>query len=322
MSEPRPLAEQLLEQLWTPLVLGGDLRPLPPIGERRAAELGVACPDLQSIADPEAERARLYAARMLGPFDELPNFVGEDWLLLCALNDLLQVTDPHLTRLFGTGRPKRLLELCRRVVERAGPPRTVGEALERHATLSGVLGIVRVDTHVAWWVGSRDFSGQRPPARLLTWRRLRRVRIQEQSVPFSKIGDSAQAWASGWRDVAQRWLAGTPLTALAGADALGALFEWSASALSVIDCAPGRTLAHRAVERCSSRVDWLEVARHAAQALRGAGARKAALSFCDEVASRDALRRLSAGGERPERAAPAEARAAPTSESSSPRAPD
>lgn len=315
MSEPHELAERLVEKLLAPLAAGSDVRPLPPLGERRAVELARACPTVESEARLEAERARLRVARALGPFDRLPDLGGADWLLLSALNDLLQVTDPFLTGLFGADRPRRLLEMCAGVVRRAGAPDTVGEALARHATLSGALNIERLDTHVEWWVGSRDFLGQRPPPRLLVWRHVRRVRTSERRVTFSQMGDGEQSWASGWRDVARQWLACSPITVLGGAEALGGLFQWSGSVLGLIECAPGRTLAHRAIERCANRGGWLEVARRAAVALPSAGAQNAAFAFCDEVAARDELRRLSAGeahaapGSRADRAG---ASAAPT----------
>jgi hypothetical protein len=310
MSEPQELAERLIEQLLAPLAAGRDLHPLSPIGERRAVELARVCPVVEGDAVQEADRARLRVARALGPFDQLPGLAGGDWLLLCALNDLLQVTAPFLTRLFGENRPRRLLELCGRAIERAAAPATIGEALQRHATFSAALGIGRVDTHVAWWVGSRDFRGVKPPARLLAWRRVRRVHTSEQCVRFSEMGDGAEAWAPGWRDVVRRWLACSPLTALAGADRLGALFQWSGSVLGLIECGPGRTLAHRAVERCPKRARWLEVARRAAGSLPNAAAQSAASSFCDEVASRAELRGFSAGEARAAGAARAEDRAA------------
>ncbi|MCA9669922.1 MAG: hypothetical protein KC503_30210 [Myxococcales bacterium] len=57
-----------------------------------------------------------------------------------------------------------------------GPPPDAATMVARHTLLSGLLSLTRTDTELRFWVGRRFYSGQRPPARLLAWRGVRRVR--------------------------------------------------------------------------------------------------------------------------------------------------
>lgn len=246
------LVASVAEHVLVPLIAGGSLKPVPPIGEapalaalEHAAQAGTAL--------GEARARRLRVARRLCPLDALGDPGPGEWLMLFALNDLLQSMNATLLGPFGSERPRKLLEMAQRTIERAGAPANVGEALSRHATFSRLLQIVRVDTEVSWWVGRRVFRGALPPRRLLTWRSVRRVTQRETTLSMAEMGpavDSAQPmFEAGLRSL----LAASPLTDIANAGRSALPFRWTGAALALVSTPTGRMLALRALERSPSR---------------------------------------------------------------------
>jgi hypothetical protein len=249
-----PLAE-IVERVIHPLVCGGELRLVAPIGAKRAIEHARAAAQLADFSgqvENEIQWQRLRIARQSCPVDRVPALGYGEWLLLCALNDLLQATNPDLPGLFSKTRPLRLVKLAHEMIAAAGAPRTVGEALWRHATLSRTLELTRVDTHVSWWVGSRTFRGSRPPSRLLAWQSVRRVRQQHEEVPLASMVGAGATWASAWQVAIMQLIAATPLTDLSNVLRLQPSFVWTGATLGLLATAPGRTLAHRVLDRTRS----------------------------------------------------------------------
>lgn len=242
------LIAELAGRVLTPLLAGGALRPLPPIGHERAlraAEHGA----FASSALDEARARRLRIARRLCPVDALADPTPGEWLMLCALNDLLQATNPTLLGPFGAERPQRLLEMAHATLLAAGPPRSVGEALSRHATFARLLEVVRVDTHLSFWVGRRVYRGAKPPRRLTRWRSVRRVSEREETVRLSEMAPANPAATPLFEDTLKSLIAATPLTDLANAGRDLPAFRWTGAALSLVSTPPGRVLAFRVFER-------------------------------------------------------------------------
>ena len=238
----------LVEQLLLPLAQGGALRPVPPIGARRALSLTKQPVFMEGDAAGELRRARLAVARRLYPVDGLDELTSSELLLGCALNDLLQVTNPSLTGAIRQRNAERLLAMVGEVIEAAGPPRTLGEVLGRHATFSRLLELTRVDTHVSFWAGSRSFIGARPPRRMLIWPRLRRVSEHELTLELVDMAKEA-GWADEFAKTVGQFLAASPLTDLGSVQRKAPSFSWSASSLALLRNAVGRSLALRAIER-------------------------------------------------------------------------
>ena len=218
---------------------------------------------------------------------DLPPLDDAEWALAAALNDLLQVTNHHLEGPFTRRRGARLLAnigwLCGRIVL----PRDPESALARHATFGRVLEIARTDSTVSWWTGSKHFRGERPPSRLLAWRELRRVRVEERRVG---IGEMAQGMSTVWpdvySDVLSLWLSRSPLTDLATVGRGRPRFRWSASTLALVACGLGRRLAFRAIVR--GRLDDVAVNLRMATAAvpkELTEARELAEDFTTEVAN-------------------------------------
>ena len=238
----------LLEQLLLPLACGGDLRPIAPLGARRAISMLEKPFVIEGDAAERLRDARLSVARQLYPIDGLDDPVNAEWLLGLALNDLLQVTNPSLESPFGRSNADRLLAMVREVIDAAGAPRTLGEALSRHATFCRLLEVTRIDTFVSFWVGSQSFAGARPPRRLLMWPRLRRVSEHEQTLCFVDMAKEA-SWGADFVKTLERLLAASPLTDLANLRRNTPDFRWSAASLALLRNPVGRSLALRAIDR-------------------------------------------------------------------------
>jgi hypothetical protein len=242
--------DALVTHVLAPLVLGGRIDPVRPFGPR----LGLAIGEGRNVADSDLRSqldvARVRIARLLAPVDTVADLAPEDFALIAAFNDLLQVSNLDLSGPFTRSRHAKLLAdvvaLCG-VVPR---PRTVAEALSRHTVFARALEAVRTDTTISWWTGSASFRGKPTPARLLAWRDFRRVREDARRVPLVDMGiDAPNVTADMWLEVVGVWLARSPLTDLATAARRSPVFRWSDATLSLIATVPGRTLAFRALSR-------------------------------------------------------------------------
>ncbi|GMV15679.1 MAG: hypothetical protein HS104_25990 [Polyangiaceae bacterium] len=242
------LVAELTGRVLVPMLAGGALRPLPPIGHARARAVAEHGGFAASVLD-EARARRLRLARRFCPVDALPDPGPGEWMMLCALNDLLQATNPTLLGPFGSERPQKLLEMAQATLLVAGPPRSVGEALCRHATFSRLLEIVRLDTHVSFWVGRRVYKGAKPPKRLTRWRSVRRVSEREESVRLPEMTPANPAATPLFEQVLASLLAASPLTDLCTATRELPPFRWTGAALSLVSVPAGRTLVARGLDR-------------------------------------------------------------------------
>lgn len=288
------LARSLTERLLVPLMRGGEVRLVEPVGEARAVELSKSLSGTHLFH--EVEELRLEAARSWAPVDDLGDVASDEWLLLAALNDLMQLTNPALVQgVRARHRRARLARLVERVIDRAGPPRTVGAALSRHALFSRVVDLSRVDTEVSWWTGSDRFVGHVPPERLLLWPRLRKVRQSEERV---RLAEMVPANAAEFDALLSRWLGATPLTTLGTSHKSGVLFCWTGPVLALTSTPGGRRLALRVLLGCADVPAALEELDQAAGALAALDARafEHARLFISEA---EALRRQFGEGQQP-----------------------
>ena len=253
MASSDRLAERfddLTTHLLTPLVLGGPVHPVRPLGVPLALTIGagrvIADPDLRSQLDV----ARVRVARLVAPVDALPELSARDWALAAGLNDLLQVTNHELAGPLTRGRHARLLASVRVLCARVPAPRSVGSALSRHATFARVLECIRTDTTISWWTGRASFRGQPAPGRLMKWPELRNVQVEARRVGLTEMIEGIPTVsADDYAATLALWLSRSPLTDLATATRRSPPFAWSASTLAVIATAPGRTLAYRLLSR-------------------------------------------------------------------------
>ncbi len=300
--EEAPVSEELIaralelaQKVIGPLVLGGPMRPVRPLGPRLALEIGL----VERIADDElqsqVEQARLRRARAIVAVDALPDLGLTQWAMAAALNDLLQVTNDQLGGLGRRGRHRRLLKATTGLCAAIPPPAHLGDAVARHATFARLLEATRTDRHVSWWTESRTFRGRPAPSRLLVWPRLRRVRVEEKTVELVRMADDVPVEAEDFAKAVAALLACSPLTDLGSIDRAHPPFAWSRATLAVAATVAGSDLALRAFARQQpSTAQWLrrcqgrgQAALHALQRSMGALARG---SSAHHVAARFARR--------------------------------
>lgn len=233
-----------------PLVLGGKLTLVRPFGVT-ALTVGqnerVLDPDLRTNLDV----ARVRRARLLAPVDVLPELNEADWAIAAVLNDVLQVTNHNLGGTFTMGRYGTLIQSVAHVSARIPMPRNIGETLARHATFARVMELSRNDTTVAWWTGSARFRGEEPPARLLAWRNLRRVRVDSERVPLAQMASDISPM-NDFHHALTAWLHLSPLTDIATMTREAPAFVWSPATIALIAVPAGRTLAYRALTRSTT----------------------------------------------------------------------
>lgn len=239
--KPHELGRQLVERLLLPLMRGGAVRPLPPVGLAGAFASG----ELEAGAElfEEVRALKLRRARALYPVDELGDLSADEWSLLAALNDFLQLSNPSLKRGWGgAANAGTLAGLVARSIQRAGAPTTLAGVLSRHALFSRIVELTRQDTVVSWWTGSQRFVGREVPARLTAWPRLRRVSRRIQHVSLWEMGYEA---SGGFEALLRSFLAASPLTLFTALGSGHGRFRWVGSALSLTSLPLGRRLALR-----------------------------------------------------------------------------
>lgn len=248
MTELSSRLEELARDVLRPLACGGQVSLVAPFGEKLATSLR----DPYIIADQEVrvsvDIARVHRARRIFPVDTLPDISAQDWALTMALNDLLQVTNHHLSGPLTRSRHQRLLGSALRIVEKVPDPRTALEALARHALLGRVMSLLRRDTTLTWWTGSASFRGQPPSERLMKWPELRRVRADEKKVALAEMVEGIKyVEQQSFVAAISLWLANSPITDIATCARSEPVFHWSRSTLKFVATRQGCNLAQRAL---------------------------------------------------------------------------
>lgn len=279
-------------RLWTgvigPLVLGGRLAPIRPIGPAKAIQLAEHGPGVVAASDRTwIDAVRVRRARLLSRVDTVDVPDRAQWLMAAALNDLLQSTNPRLDGVLSKNSGK-LLAACKETLDGVEPPRDVRQLLSRHATFARLLELERVDTMLTWWTGSAAFRGCAPPARLLAWKRLRRVQSTTERAPLTEMTEGSQLDEGQFLEAVGRLISLSPLTDLATASRKAPAFAWSAAAIGVIITLPGHALAMRAL-RSKEPNAALAALRRAHARLAGTPFEPAVQSVVDELAAHTAV---------------------------------
>ena len=277
-------AEQLAQQVLAPLVRGGPLRPVRPVGPALAFELGREGRVFDDTLRLDLATVRTRRARRLAPVGLLPDIAEAEWVLAAGFNDILQTTNHELSGLGSRGRHLELARACLELCESVPRPRTPFEALARHATFAHAFDLTRTDTEVKWWVGSAHYRGQKPPQRILYWKDLRNVRVSSEPVGLLDMDRGTPISDEQFAALIAAWLAATPLTDLAFVTRVEPAFAWTRSTLALVATPMGRDLALRAfMWREASSKGWaaqcrqdgtaaLEALSRATRALRPASA--------------------------------------------------
>ncbi len=255
------LANDLREQVLAPLVLGGELIPVRPIGATFARAVAEAA--LTIVRDDLSTRmdiGRCRQSRKLAAIDAIDPVSVDEWAIAAALNDLLQATNPSMAGLGGGG-ARKLLAGVVQTLQQVPPVTSVREALARHGTFARLLELQRIDTTVRWWCGSAEFHGHTPPHRLLMWSRLRRVATHRGAVGLANMAQGTKLGPEPFASALQDVLWSTPLTDLLAAARTQPPFRWSDSAILLVSTLAGRTLAVRALRMSDPRQAMVSLQR-------------------------------------------------------------
>jgi hypothetical protein len=265
------------------------VRLVPPIGAKSALAVPAGTRIVDDDLRTKVDVARVRLARTLVPVDTLPDMPSSEWTLAAALNDLLQATNHMLSGPFTRGRHGVLIASVENLVSAIPPPRTLLEAVSRHATFARVGELVRTDTKVSWWTGSTRFRGEKPPARLFSWKELRRVRTDENTVALADLPDGAAAVSKDhWQSTLALWLTRSPLTDIAWLTRTTPVFSWSKEALAFVAIPMGSKLAARALaaRAMGEGTDVAKSLEASINKMPAGDARDIALRFASEAVSR------------------------------------
>jgi hypothetical protein len=183
-----------------PLVAGGDVHVGGPIAPdtlaRWEVELGASSDASVTLQLIDEARAAALAPLVVRP---PPMVFSADLLRLAvALYTALVLQHPRSDGWLNRGGRRELAGFARALATVA-PPQDRTELLARHALLARIFELVRRDTIVRWWSGKAEFRGEPPPARLLRWRGVRRVRAESADVPIGEVlaGDDGRNAVAG-----------------------------------------------------------------------------------------------------------------------------
>jgi hypothetical protein len=254
----RPHVREFLERFVRPLVAGGELHVGAPFAqpdlERWAAELDHATVELVAV---DEARAAVLSTIVCRP----PALVlDEDELALAAgLHDALFLVHPRADAWSVSDRQRRrIIETALAMVSRP-LTRDRTRVMARHALLHNLFHLTRNDVTVSWWTGRARFYGQKPPARLVSWRGLRRVREEVTVVDFDEllaVPDTAPVIATLLRR--------TPLTQLLDSHPGAPALHWEDAVFLLRDAELARAVAYRLVPDAPPRDQVAGPARLAA----------------------------------------------------------
>jgi hypothetical protein len=162
-----------------PVVRGGAVHVSRPLGLGAVTRMLEELPIVEAAALEQLAVYRVASATRVSPVTVPPPFDETTLRLGAALHDLLALGHPDL----GGARSRRADRVAAAALELAaiGPPATAREAVNRHSLLARLPEIVRVDRTVHFWLGRQTFVGRRPPPRVTSMPKLRRVRIEQTS---------------------------------------------------------------------------------------------------------------------------------------------
>jgi hypothetical protein len=193
-----------------PLVAGGDVRVRGVLG---AQDLVQVANDLGLSSSPVGAKlaeARLQVTAELWLHAAPPPLDAAALCLAVAVQNLLFLAHPGSHSLSVTSSRRQKVAKFAVATASLPPPTNVRELVERHSMVHHLFDLGRDDVRVSFWAGRREFRGAEPPARLLKWATVRRVREERW-----RVGVVAEAVADPFeRQIVDAIVAASPLTSL------------------------------------------------------------------------------------------------------------
>lgn len=257
-------SESFIRRFAIPLVVGGELHVRRPLDERDLQLLREAG---RRTGQPQRDlqfARQQHGATLWGHPIAVP-LTDAECALLSGLHNTLFLAHPARQRWsVRAGSLELMVDFTKRCLQQ--PPPTVGaDLVARHTLLANFVGLQRRDVDLRFWVGRRIFRGQRPPARLRRWPRLRRVEQREQTVEW--LG---QLTSDIERELVGMLLGTSPLTDMLGLDRCAIAVRWERLVVFLRHVRLSRLVAHRYLEIGIARIGpplaesfWQMVARGA-----------------------------------------------------------
>lgn len=238
---PKPNVRDFLDRFVRPLVAGGELHVGAPIpladAERWEHDLGDA--SVEQVAVDDARHAVLSTLVCRPPPMMLE---GDEIMLAAGLHNALFLVHPRSERWSVTDTTRRrIVDSALAMVSRP-LTRHRTRALARHGLLHRVFQLSRNDVVVSWWTGRARFHGQRPPARLVAWKGVRRVREEVTAVGFDELLGIPDT-----QPVIATLLRRTPLTQLLDAHSGAPPLHWEDAVFILRDAELARAVAYQLV---------------------------------------------------------------------------
>jgi hypothetical protein len=248
----------LLERFVLPMVRGGELVVGRPIAIDELSDLEAQIPhntpQLGVIDDARTEVSSELVVRppaMVFDADELS-------LAACVHNLLFLVHPRADTWAVSTSGRRRVLETAQEMAARP-LSHSRSRVLARHGLLHNLFRLSRVDTKISWWTGSATFLGQKPPARLRTWRSVRRVREEQSVAGYEDLLGTVEV-----APVVTALLRRAPLTQLLAMTRESPPLYWEDAVFLLRDAELARAVAYRALRGGEPRQMVAAPARYAA----------------------------------------------------------
>ena len=234
----RVSATTFLETFILPLVAGGEVhvgRPItPPELERLQADLDGATVPLVAIDEARTDALATVCARP-------PSLVlGDDELALAVgLHDALVLAHPDADGTLITDSMRRRIAGAALVMVSQPLTRDRTRVLARHGLLHNLHRLGRADLLVSWWTGRARFYGQQPPARLVAWPGVRRVREDVTRAGFEDLMAAPEV-----APVTAALLRRSPLTQLLAPPSNGPPLHWEDAVFLLRDPELARAIAY------------------------------------------------------------------------------
>jgi len=241
-----------------PLVTGGELhveRPLTTVDLLRfERDLDGATVELVAVDEARTDVLAELVARP-------PALVldAEELALAVGLHDALVLAHPDADGALVTdGMRRKIAATALRMVSQP-LTRDRTRVLARHALLHNLLDLGRADLTVTWWTGRARFLGQKAPARLTTWKSVRRVREEVTRAGFDELLATPEV-----APVMAALLRRTPLTQLLSTHAAAPPLHWEDAVFVLRDPELARAVAYAAIRAEDPRQQIATPARLAA----------------------------------------------------------
>lgn len=255
---PRSDIASFLSKFVLPLVAGGEVHVGRPITtadlERFDADLGHATVELVAV---DEARTDVLAELVSRP----PALVldSDELALAAGLHNALVLAHPDADGALVTDAMRRKIAGAALRMVSVAPSRDRVRVLSRHALLHNLLDLGRADVTVSWWTGRARFLGQKPPARLVAWKSVRRVREEVTRAGFDELLASPEVVP-----VMAALLRRTPLTQLLGVSAVAPPLHWEDAVFLLRDAELARAVAYAAIRSDDPRSQVAAPARLAA----------------------------------------------------------